>query len=38
MKVLLDTSVLIAAMVESHPMHERALPWLQSQSLKTDGF
>ncbi len=29
MKVLLDTSVLVAAMVEAHPMHERALPWLQ---------
>jgi predicted nucleic acid-binding protein len=27
--VLLDTSVLVAAMVESHPVHERALPWLQ---------
>jgi predicted nucleic acid-binding protein len=29
MKVLLDTSVLVAAMVEAHPMHELALPWLQ---------
>lgn len=29
MKVLLDTSVLVAAMVEAHPEHERALPWLQ---------
>jgi predicted nucleic acid-binding protein len=28
MKVLLDTSVLVAAMVESHPMHGRAHPWL----------
>jgi predicted nucleic acid-binding protein len=27
--VLLDTSVLVAAMVESHPAHARALPWLQ---------
>src|SRR5437899_4686508 len=26
---LLDTSVLVAAMVESHPAHDRALPWLQ---------
>jgi predicted nucleic acid-binding protein len=26
---LLDTSVLVAAMVEAHPMHELALPWLQ---------
>ncbi len=29
MKVLLDTSVLVAAMVEAHPMHREALPWLQ---------
>ena len=29
MKLLLDTSVLVAAMVDSHPAHERALPWLQ---------
>jgi predicted nucleic acid-binding protein len=29
MKILLDTSVLIAAMVEVHPAHERSLPWLQ---------
>ncbi len=29
MKILFDTSVLIAAVVEPHPMHTRALPWLQ---------
>lgn len=29
MKILLDTSILVAAMVESHPAHERALPWLK---------
>ncbi len=29
MKVLLDTSLLVAAMVEAHPMHESALLWLQ---------
>ena len=29
MKILFDTSVLVAAIVESHPMHSRALPWLQ---------
>ena len=29
MKVLADTSVLVAAMVESHPEHGRCLPWLQ---------
>lgn len=28
MKVLLDTSILVAAVVQAHPMHERALPWL----------
>lgn len=29
MKVLLDTSVLVAATVEAHPQHQQALPWLQ---------
>lgn len=29
MKILLDASVLVAAMVEAHPAHERALPWLK---------
>ena len=29
MKTLFDTSVLVAAIVEAHPMHTRALPWLQ---------
>jgi predicted nucleic acid-binding protein len=29
MKILFDTSVLVAAIVEPHPMHRRALPWLQ---------
>ena len=29
MKILFDTSVLVAAIVEPHPMHGRALPWLQ---------
>jgi len=28
MRILLDSSVLVAAMVASHPDHERALPWL----------
>jgi len=28
-KVLADTSVLVAAMVESHPDHERAFRWLR---------
>jgi predicted nucleic acid-binding protein len=29
MRTLFDTSVLVAAIVEPHPMHTRALPWLQ---------
>jgi predicted nucleic acid-binding protein len=29
MKTLFDTSVIIAALVESHPMHGRAFPWLK---------
>ena len=29
MRILLDTSVLVAAVVESHPAHSQALPWLQ---------
>jgi predicted nucleic acid-binding protein len=36
MRVLLDTSVLVAAMVEAHPMHERALIWLQRIQGGTD--
>ncbi|MBI4964362.1 MAG: PIN domain-containing protein [Desulfomonile tiedjei] len=39
MKVLLDTSLLVAAMVEAHPVHENALPWLQRVKDGTDeGF
>jgi predicted nucleic acid-binding protein len=29
LKVLFDTSVLVAAMIEDHPQHERCLRWLQ---------
>jgi predicted nucleic acid-binding protein len=29
MKVLFDTSVLVAGLVESHPMHAVAFPWLE---------
>lgn len=29
MKILFDTSVLESAIVEPHPMHSRAMPWLQ---------
>lgn len=39
MKVLTDTSVLIAAMVESHPDHERAFSWLrQAKQGRIDLF
>ncbi len=30
MRILFDTSTLVAAMVEPHPAYERAFPWLQS--------
>jgi predicted nucleic acid-binding protein len=29
MKTLLDTSVIVSGIVESHPMHSKCLPWLQ---------
>jgi predicted nucleic acid-binding protein len=29
MKILFDTSVLVAALVKPHPMHERAVSWLK---------
>ncbi|MDO8722802.1 MAG: hypothetical protein Q7J31_11375 [Syntrophales bacterium] len=38
MKVLLDTSVLVAAMVEAHPAHETSLPWLSEFSRKALAF
>lgn len=36
MKYLFDSSVLIAAIVEPHPMHNRAFPWLKK--AKTGVF
>jgi predicted nucleic acid-binding protein len=37
MKALLDTSVLVAALVEPHPEHLRALPWLaKAKSRSTE--
>jgi predicted nucleic acid-binding protein len=36
MKILFDTSVLVAAMIEAHPMHEAALPWLQQVSDQSE--
>ncbi len=35
MRIFFDTSVLIAAMVERHPAHSRALPWLSRAKAKT---
>ncbi len=34
MKILFDTSVLVAALVESHPAHKRAFPWLKQARAK----
>jgi predicted nucleic acid-binding protein len=34
MKILFDTSVIIAAMVESHPLHPIAFPWLKRAKSK----
>ncbi len=34
MKTLFDTSVIIAALVEYHPMHARAFPWLKQAKSK----
>ncbi|MBN1137182.1 MAG: PIN domain-containing protein [Anaerolineae bacterium] len=36
MRILLDTSVLVAAIVEAHPMHDVALPWLQRARAEAD--
>ncbi|MBL7211620.1 MAG: PIN domain-containing protein [Desulfobacteraceae bacterium] len=38
MKTLFDTSVLVAAIVEPHPMHRRALPWLQRAKMGEFAF
>ena len=34
MKILFDTSIILAALVENHPMHEGALPWFQQARAK----
>lgn len=36
MRILLDTSVLVAAMVPTHPEHARSLPWLQRIKVGAD--
>lgn len=35
MRVLFDTSTLVAALVETHPSHMLAFPWLQKAKNKT---
>lgn len=34
MKILFDTSVIIAGLIESHPMHEKSFPWLKQAKAK----
>ena len=29
MKTLFDTSVIVAGLIEAHPMHSRAFPWIK---------
>ena len=36
MRILLDTSVLVAAMIEAHPAHAQALPWLHRVKARAD--
>lgn len=38
MKTLFDTSILVAALVENHSKHERALPWLSKAKVKECEF
>jgi predicted nucleic acid-binding protein len=38
MKILFDTSVLVAAMVEAHPRHADAFPWLQKARAGRIGY
>jgi len=39
MKILLDTSVLVAALIETHPSHQSAFRWLEQINDKThEGF
>lgn len=36
MNILFDTSVLVAAIVRVHPLHERAVPWLKRVKMRRD--
>lgn len=38
MRLFFDTSVLVASMVQSHPAHQRALPWLERARSRAAGF
>ena len=38
MRTLFDTSVLVAACIEGHPKHERALPWLSKAKAQEFEF
>jgi predicted nucleic acid-binding protein len=38
MRTLFDTSVLVAAFIEGHPKHERALPWLSKAKAQEFEF
>lgn len=38
MKVLFDTSVLIAGLVKAHPMHERTVSWLKRAAIGEIGI
>jgi predicted nucleic acid-binding protein len=34
MRIAFDTSVLVAALVEPHPLHDRSTPWIEAVSSK----
>jgi predicted nucleic acid-binding protein len=38
MRTLFDTSVMVAALVEQHPKHERVLPWLSKAKARKFEF
>ena len=38
MRILFDTSVLVAALIEDHPKHRNALPWLSKAKSKEYEF
>ncbi len=38
MRVLFDTSVLVASVIEAHPLHDRCLPWLEKARRQAIEF